>query len=272
MRKRLITLIDFSAQTDDLIRYASDWCIKADAVLHLVHHIPLHAPAMADSDTKRQIAEMAREDAVERLGTLAEALVAEPVKVTVTVSAVRLQVMLSQLLAEPFNNVVLLGLKGTGLLKKLFIGTVALEVIERTHHVVVAMPKDLTVFSHRTVHVAVAEQHPLNMPALDRFLEFLDSRSIGITFLHLALADEDPTGMAHELDTLASAYADRFDTRTAIYQGSDPFADIKCVIGSSTDDLLIVQKGSRLLSDHLFRKFLINELVYEGKTPLVVLP
>lgn len=36
--------------------------------------------------------------------------------------------------------------------------------------------------------------------------------------------------------------------------------------------MLVVQKGSRLLTDQLFRQFLINELVYEGQTPLIVLP
>lgn len=53
-----------------------------------------------------------------------------------------------------------------------------------------------------------------------------------------------------------------------IYEGSN----IKDVINSKVDELLVVQKGSRLFSDHLFRKFMINELVYEGQTPMIVLP
>ena len=44
------------------------------------------------------------------------------------------------------------------------------------------------------------------------------------------------------------------------------------VINNKIDEMLIVQKGSRLLTDQLFRRFLINELVYEGQTPLIVLP
>lgn len=272
MKRRLIILVDFSAHSPNLIRYACDWCIKADAVLHLVHHTIVHAPVMADRDSKRQIADLANAEAEERLREMGDALVPPAVDVSFSVSTVRLQVMLSQLLAEPFENLVLVGLKGTGLLKKLFIGTVALEVVEQTHHVVVAMPKDVTTFDHRSIHVAVSELHPLNIPALNSFLDFIDRERTGITFFHLARANEETTGMEQQLASLAATYADRFDTRTAIYQGSDPFADIKCVIGNSTDELLIVQKGSRLFSDHLFRKFLINELVYEGKTPLVVLP
>jgi hypothetical protein len=57
-----------------------------------------------------------------------------------------------------------------------------------------------------------------------------------------------------------------------IYEGNNPFNDIKKVINNNNGQMLIVQKGSRLLTDHFFRKFLINELVYEGQTPLVVLP
>lgn len=272
MKKRLIALVDLSAHSPGLIRYACDWCVKADAVLHLVHHTVVHAPVMADRDSKRQIADLAKAEARERMRMLAEELVPSSIKVSFSVSTVRLQVMLSQLLAEPFEDLVLVGLKGTGMLKKLFIGTVALEVIEQTHHVVVTMPKDVTAFDHRRIHVAVSELHPLNVTALNSFLDFIDRERTGITFFHLSRADEETTGMEQQLASLAAAYADRFDTSTAIYQGSDPFADIRCVIGGSTDELLIVQKGSRLLSDHLFRRFLINELVYEGKTPLVVLP
>lgn len=272
MKKRLIALVDLSAHSPGLIRYACDWCIKADAVLHLVHHTVVHAPVMADRDSKRQIADLAKAEAEELLRALVEELVPPSVEVSLSVSTVRLQVVLGQLLAEPFNNLVLVGLKGTGLLKQLFIGTVALEVIEGSHHVVVAIPKDVTAFDHRRIHVAVSELHPLNVTALNSFLDFIDRERTGITFFHLSRADEETTGMEQHLASLAAAYADRFDTSTAIYQGSDPFVDIKGVVGNSTDELLIVQKGSRLLSDHLLRKFLINELVYEGKTPLVVLP
>ncbi len=37
-------------------------------------------------------------------------------------------------------------------------------------------------------------------------------------------------------------------------------------------ELRIVQKGLRLLTRPIFRKFLIDELEYEGQTLLIVLP
>ncbi|MNE57231.1 hypothetical protein D3C80_1521830 [compost metagenome] len=67
-------------------------------------------------------------------------------------------------------------------------------------------------------------------------------------------------------------FSDRFNTDFAIYEGNNPFDDIKKIINNKNDEMLIVQKGSRHLTDQLFRKFLINELVYEGQTPLIVLP
>lgn len=37
------------------------------------------------------------------------------------------------------------------------------------------------------------------------------------------------------------------------------------------DSFLVLQQGSRSLSDKLFRKFMVNELVFNAKTPLIVL-
>jgi len=74
------------------------------------------------------------------------------------------------------------------------------------------------------------------------------------------------------LRELCAMFVDRFNTDFAIYEGNNPFEDIKKVINNKIDELLIVQKGSRLLTDQLFRRFLINELVYEGQTPMIVLP
>ena len=88
----------------------------------------------------------------------------------------------------------------------------------------------------------------------------------------MELSQKRANSVKKYLTDLTLFFADRFDTTFAIYEGSNPFSDIKKVINNKIDEILIVQKGSRLLTDQLFRKFLINELVYEGQTPLIILP
>ncbi|MBK7426529.1 MAG: hypothetical protein IPI60_05615 [Saprospiraceae bacterium] len=89
----------------------------------------------------------------------------------------------------------------------------------------------------------------------------------------MAAPNEITKTIEKELERLTALFKDRFNTSFEIYEGSNPFEDIKKVINNKIDEILIVQKkGSRLLTDQLFRKFLINELVYDAQTPLIVLP
>ncbi len=88
----------------------------------------------------------------------------------------------------------------------------------------------------------------------------------------MAKPNEKTKGIEKHLNELKEMFSDKYNTSFAIYEGNNPFSDIKKVVNNKIDEMLIVQKGSRLLTDQLFRRFLINELVYEGQTPLIVLP
>ena len=272
MKKRFIILIDFSDYSGNLIRYACDWGKQAHAELLLVHQTIVMAPAIASNDSKQQIAQYTNDEAMHELKALAKALIPPAVMVSFSVSENHLHVILSDLLAEPFDNLIFAGIKGTGLLKKIFIGSVALQVIDNTENIIVAMPKEIATYSHKNIFVAVTKKYPLNLLALNKFFTFINSENTSITFFYLAKPNEKTKSIEKHLTDLTVFFADRFITNFAIYEGSNTFADIKKVINNKIDEILIVQKGSRLLTDQLFRKFLINELVYEGQTPLIVLP
>lgn len=272
MKKRFIILIDFSEYSGNLIKYACDWGKQVNAELLLVHQSIVLTPALTDYETKQQIAEHTNEEALQKLKAMAKELIPLTIKVAFNVSESNLQLTLTKLLEDPYYNLIFLGIKGTGLLKKLFLGSVALQVIDNTRNCVVAMPKEIDTFSHEKIYVAVTEKHPLNVLELSKFLNFIDNKETTITFFYLAKPNEKTKGIEKHLNELKEMFSARYNTSFAIYEGNNPFTDIKKIINNNIDELLIVQKGSRLLTDKLFRKFLINELVYEGQTPLIVLP
>lgn len=88
----------------------------------------------------------------------------------------------------------------------------------------------------------------------------------------MSKTNEKNNKIERQLIELCDLFSFRFNTNYAIYEGEDHFDDIKKTINNNIEELLIVQKGSRMLTDQLFRKFVVNELVYEGKTPLIILP
>ena len=120
--------------------------------------------------------------------------------------------------------------------------------------------------------MGVTEKYPLNILELNKFLNFIDNKDTSIIFFYLAKPNEKIIGIEKHLKELKEMFSNRYNTSFAIYEGSNPLEDIKKVINFKIDEMLVIQKGSRLFTDQLFRKFLINELVYEGKTPLIVLP
>lgn len=272
MNKRFIVLIDFSAYSRDLIKYACDWSQEANAKILLLHQTHPFLPAFAENEAREHLVQQANDQAREKLKTLANALIPDTIEVAYYVSEIDYHVTLPELLAEPFENLIFIGLKGTGILKKLFLGSVALRIIANTENTVVAMPKGIDSFSHEKIFVAVGEKKLLNIQQLDNFLKFMDHENTSITFFHLAKPKEDTTLIKEQLRNLSETYADRFTTNFAIYEANNRLDGIKGVINNKIDEILIVQKGSRILTDQLFSRFLINELVYEGQTPLIILP
>jgi len=272
MKKRFIILIDFSEYSSNLIKYACDWSKQVNAELLLVHQSIVLAPALADNESRQQIAMHGNDVALQKLRELAKELIPPTIHVSFNVSEGNLQLTLQKLLEERYDSLIFTGIKGTGLLKKIFLGSVALQVIDNTNNCIVAIPKEIKTFSHEKIYVAVTEKHPLNVLELNKFLNFIGNKNTTITFFYLAKPNEKTKGIEKYLKEVKEIFSDRYITSFSIYEGENPFVEIKKVINNTEEEMLIVQKGSRLLTDQLFRRFLINELVYEGQTPLIVLP
>lgn len=272
MRKRFIVLVDLSEGSANLIKYASDWAIKVDAEILLVHQTIVVAPALTDVGSKEEMAQRANADARNALSSLTHDHIAKGLKVSYSVSQEHLQLTLPLLLDRSFEDLIFVGLKGTSLLKKLLVGSVALRIIDTTDNCVVAMPQEIDAFTQGHIHVSVTEKSPFNILAFNNYLKFIDQESVRIHFFYLAGTGEDTTGIEKQLRELSELFSHRYTTDHIVFEGANAFDDIKTIVKSRMDEVLVVQRGSRLLTDHLFRRFLINELVYEGQTPLVVLP
>lgn len=272
MKKRFIVLIDFSEYSANLLRYAYHWSLQVDAALMLVHQTDVLAPALADNTSKALMAQQANAHAYEKLKEFGRSLLPQSAETTYYASHESLPHILSQLLLQPYNHLVFVGLKGTRLLKKIFLGSVAIEVIEHTQNTVVAIPADMFEFIPEKIFVAVSHERPVNTLELNNFLKLVKKDIESITFFSMVKRNEKTGQIEETLNQLATLFAGRYNTSVTVYQGSRSFTDIKQVINNRIEELLVVQKGSRLLTDQLFRKFVINELVYHGQTPLVVLP
>ncbi len=272
MKTRFIVLIDFSAYSDAITSYAYDWSQQVGAELLFVHQSYVLAPALTSKSDREYITEQTTVATSAELLAFVRRIIPSSVPVSSHVSPDSLLHTLSTLSNEPYTNVVIMGIKGTSVLKQIFLGSVATQIIDSTDNLVVAMPKEVTRFAHEMVYIAVTKKHPLNILELNKLLKLIRTDNTTLTFFNLAKPNEHTQGIEKYLADLCEMYGDGYQVKYATYRGISPSSDIKKVINCESGDLLVVQRGSRLLTDQLFRKYLINELVYEGLTPLVVLP
>lgn len=118
MKKRFIILVDFSEYSSNLIKFASDWANQVNAELLVIHKTNILTPAMTDYNSKVDFIKHTNYETLEKLSDFVSGLLSPYIEVSYKVTEKSLIHTLTKLLSQPFDNLIFLGIKGTGLLKK----------------------------------------------------------------------------------------------------------------------------------------------------------
>lgn len=272
MRKRFILLIDFSETSRNLIEYGCDWASQVGGEVLLLHQTSIQIPAFTDDKQRDEIAMKSNEEAEQKLRDIASGIIPAMTEVSYLATEKDLQHTLSDLLEQSFENLILAGLKKYSFIKKFFLRNTIIHTIENTENALVAIPSTLSDYNHQNIYVGISDKYQLNLFEFNRFLNFIDPENAKIVFFNLSRPDEDTVEVEKLLKEHADMFSKKFKTFHEIYVSSNPSKNVQNVISGKSNDLLVVQKGERLLTDYLFRKFLVNDLVYGAETPLIILP
>lgn len=272
MRKRFILLIDFSETSKNLIEYGCDWASQVNGEVLLLHHTSVQIPAFTDDKERNLLIQKANDEAESKLRKIANGIIPAMTEVSYRATEQDLQHSLNDLLEQSFENLILAGLKKYSFIKKFFLKNTIIHTIENTDNTLVAIPSTLSDYRHQNIYVGISDKYQLNLFEFNRFLNFVDSKETRIVFFNLSRPDEDTTEVEKLLKEHADMFSEKYRTFYEVYVSSNPSKNVQNVISGKSNDLLVVQKGERLLTDYLFRKFLINDLVYGAETPLIVLP
>lgn len=273
MQKRFIVLVDFSEYSANLLKYAYGWSRLIDAELLLVHKVDFVTSARLSDEKIEGLQNRTISEGIEKLKEFSYSTLPDTdADIRYKITLYNLVEAVSELLKEDYNNLVFAGLKGTGLLKKLFLGSVAVDIIEKTNALLVATPKEVERFSTEKLFVGVREEYPLNVEALRNLLLFFGQNRPAVNFFTIAKPKDNIAVIQEHLNELTKQFEYGTYPSSSIYRESNLIDQVKNIITDPTRELLVLQKGSRLLKDRLLRKFVVNELIYTGKTPLIVLP
>ncbi|HRO47003.1 universal stress protein [Agriterribacter sp.] len=278
-RTRLIALIDFSLYAHAIAELGNRWCKIADADLLLLHKVPGIVPGMADGETRLEIIKSEKEEALLKLMKLAEGKFPEDINVKFHVTDRNLLLEISDLMKQGFNDYVILGIKGTGMLKKILMGSTATKIINELNAITVAVPDKLCTASSKLCNlvpkhivVTINDRYALNEPAFNNFLDTFRGSIGQIQFMSVIHTEDAAAEIESYLKTLQERYNGKVPSSYSIFKGTNVFNEVRKNVQINSDTILVVQKGSRSLTDQLFRKFLINQLVHDGSLPLVIMP
>jgi len=272
MKKRFIALIDLSPHSEHLLRFAYDWSKRVGAEMLLVHEAAALVPLMTPYETKIELIDIANREARHKLKGLSDAILPRGNRVKLHISEKSLVITIRKLLEEPFDNLVFIGIKRTGLVKKILIGSQAVKVINDIDNLIVAVPEKASCCTPDAIHVAVHKNYPLNIFELNKFLRFIFKDIKRIKFFSVITPEDDRAATEKYLKELIELYSDKYDASYEQYTGLNTLKELKKILLEKGNEFIVVQRGARILLDQIFRKFLINELVYEGNTPLIILP
>jgi len=272
MKAKCIALVDFSEYSDKLVKYAHQWAEKFESELLLLHAYEIVSPGMAGAENVMHIQQLTKEGVTEDLRKIIKDHLPMEAKARYSCSSKPLIYQLKEELNPTSFNFVFVGLKSTGSLKRIFLGSEATRIIEESNDLIIALPKDVHNANINKLHIAVSEDFKINTLLLSNFLKLCKKDKPILHFFNLAKQKKNTPEIENLFGHLEMCFGDDYKLEFSVFESENRIEDVKKVISNKDEELLVLQRGSRYLSDQLFRKMMINELVYEGNTPLMVLP
>lgn len=265
---RVIVLIDFSEYSENLTDFAFSISEILNAKVVFVHQILAIAPGMTNQAIRDEIVKSESHEAHLNLRKLAKGRVYSDD--SFQVSQKHVLTILKELKSSHYFDWVIVGLKGTGVLKRLFIGSTALSIVDESDLLSVAVPIRNQIAVPKKLMVGVNPKYPLNKHQFGTVLSALSPQIKQLEFFTVLKENEDESRAKEHLSALQKEY-EAHEPGIQLYKGKNAFDLLKERVELTEDSFLILQQGSRSLTDQLFRKYLINELVYNAKSPLIVL-
>ncbi|WP_114751751.1 universal stress protein [Pleomorphovibrio marinus] len=272
MKRRLIIALDFSEYAIKLLEYAQGLASLSDASILLVHQSTVMAPSLADAEIRKDIAKRTNAENLAKLKVMArEANLPESVTKYI-VSDEHLHSTLEKLMEEPYDHFLMMGVKGTGVLKQIFLGSNVLTAIQQLSCKILALPKEAKRSLPNKLLVGIHPQFDLNTEQLEKLIAYYGNQINSLVFFSVLKSSDDTEKTVQNLAQISEKFKGSFATKTEIVREMDVKTQTKALMAANPESLLVLQRGSRFFSDLVFRKMLINELIYEGEVAMAVLP
>lgn len=272
MKTRFIIPIDYSSYSESQLILAFEWSRKVLAELLVVHYTVIDVPYITDPVVKERAMDVERDEAYKKLQAYVETVIPSAKNVKYLIVETALDEAIKDIPREGYADMIFTGLKGTGLLKKIFIGSNTVRLIENLNELVVCVPKRMKMNVPDTLYVAVHYKYSLNIEALETLLSVFYFKIKKIHLISVLKDTDEADKAALFMELLTERTIKLANTTTEIFKGNDAQQELKNFMMKQESGILVIQQGGRTQYEPEFRSFMINELVYDGSIPMIVLP
>jgi hypothetical protein len=262
-------LIDFSEYSEATLYMMKAWASKQNVDIKILHQLDFHLPTLTNQELRLKLEYDHKRVLLNQWFKLSDEIFGSSASIPFEILE---ESMLDYLKKIDQEAMIFMGLKGGGLLKQIFLGSMVSEVIERLNHITVAVPKTFKGHKFEKLVVSAHPKFGINEKAFDKLLETLPDSVLTIEWVSIAREGEDEGTLYDYLSLLSGKYSLNLERRISVFSGGDVFSKVKTYFNENGDQVLVIQKGGRTFQDKIFRKFLVNELVFDGSIPLIVLP
>lgn len=271
MSKRLIVAVDFSPFALEQLRLAAAWQEQYGWETIVLHKIELIFPTLTDRDQRLRLEYDLKREAKSQINELLEEAGLD-INTPTHIFTESLTVFIKDSGKINSEDIVVLGIKGSGSISRYLIGSTTAQLIDQLPNVIIGVPSELRELIPEKLMVSVHYKKGLNTSALQKIIQSLSGKLTKLEFISVITQQDDLDESSQFIENLNSEFSALVETESRLFVGDDALNALKSFYQDFDHSFLVVQKGSRSFTDQLFRKFMINELVYNNFAPLIVLP
>ncbi|WP_291857175.1 hypothetical protein [Marinilabilia sp.] len=262
---RIIALVDLEETTSVLVSFVYKLSLELNAGVVFIHQLTGAKPSMAYQDVRAELENAQKADAWNALNRFTSSF---PFKnEQYRIGRFDFPSVLSQLRNDVFLDFVVVGIKESGLLKKLFLGTTILTIIDDTEFFALGVPLIREGGISRRFSFICSRKNPFNVKNLELLMQAMKRLVCIIELIPLVL-DKEHSDYLEELARTLRGYAPKVEISIL----KEPLSGDCKLLNESPETVIVIQQELRRLKDSVFQKTLIHDVVYDGCMPLIVVP
>lgn len=271
MQKKLIIPVDFSPYAKEQLRLAATWQSQYGFELVILHKIDMTLPSLTSSDIRLKMEYELKRQAKNEVNELLESSGLDINTPTHIFTESLVEFIQNSKHIHP-EDIIVLGIKGSGKISRFLIGTTTTQIIDSLDHIIIGVPLQLKELYPEKLMVGIHHKSGLNTESLSKLMDMISSSLNFVEFVSVVRDEEDRNKTETFLRQVHGQFASKVRSEFKTFEGNNALEGLKKFYNELDHSFMVVQRGSRSFSDQVLRKFMVNELVYNSFAPLIILP